>query len=242
MQRCSRSALLLIFLVFPASCTQTKVPADPYAPPPGALVLFDGQDFSHWTGVDGGPVQWKIVDSAMEVDSTMEADRAMEVVPGSGSIITKQVFQSFLLHLEFNVPITSTGVEGQNSGNSGVYLLRRYEIQILDSFGETSGKTGCGALYRFKAPDQNACGKPGEWQFYDIIFQAPQWGGEGDNLRKILNAIITVKHNGVVIHDKVSLPDKTGRGQPESREPGPILLQDHGNEVKFRNLWILPME
>ncbi|UCF00515.1 MAG: DUF1080 domain-containing protein [Planctomycetota bacterium] len=198
--------------------------------PKDAIVLFDGKDFSYWTGEDENPVGWRIVDGAMEV------------VPGSGSIVTKRKFKDFKLHVEFNIPRLHTAAKGQHRANSGVYLQCRYEVQILDSFGQEPRYNGCGAIYRVKAPDENASKKAGEWQTYDIIFHAPRFDRDYQNIRKVENARITVIHNGVLIHNAVEIPSKTGRGQPEGPEPGPILLQDHGSKVKFRNIWLIPLD
>jgi len=211
-------------------CTRTKRAADVSAPLDRAIVLFDGTDFSHWTSQNGKPVQWKIVDGVMEV------------VPGTGSIITKRKFQDFKLHVEFNTPQVPPNVKGQKSGNSGVYLQRRYEVQILNSYGLKSKNNDCGALYKAKSPDKNVCKKPGEWQTYDITFRAARFEGEGEHLKKVENVRITVLHNGVVIHDNVELLNKTGAGQQEGPEPDSILLQEHGNKVRFRNIWIVPLD
>jgi sugar phosphate isomerase/epimerase len=210
----------------------TRRPPD-RTPPEGALVLFDGRDFAHWQHEKGGPVKWDL------------ADGALEVVPGTGSIMTQRSFQDFRLHVEFNVPKLPPLPEGAdrgNRGNSGVYLQRRYEVQILDSCGVKLENWDCGSLYRAKAPDTNASKPAGEWQTYDIEFHAPHWEGTGDDAHKIANARITVFHNGVLIHDDVELKNKTGAGQLEGPQPGPILLQDHGNQVRFRNIWIVPLD
>jgi len=200
-----------------------------FFPPKNATVLFDGTDFSHWVHQNGKDVQWEIEGSAMKI------------VPKTGSIMTKQDYRDFKLHIEFKVPEMPADVKGQGRGNSGVYLQHRYEIQILDSYGLPAMNNGCGSLYRVRAPDKNACKKPGEWQSFDIIFHAARFKGQGENAKKEKNAHITVWHNGVLIHDDVEIPNKTGAGQPEGPEPGPILLQEHGNEVMFRNIWIVPL-
>jgi hypothetical protein len=192
------------------------------------IILFDGKDFSQWTDENGKPVRWEM------------ADGAMKIVPKTGSIITKQNFQDFKLHIEFKIPQLPSDVKGQGRGNSGVYLQRRYEVQILDSSGQEPTNNGCGSLYKLKAPDKNVCKQQGEWQSYDITFRAARFEGEGENPKKVENARISVSHNGVLIHNNVELQNKTGAGRPEGPEPAPILLQEHGNEVWFRNIWIVP--
>jgi len=161
----------------------------------------------------------------------------MKVVPGSGSIVTKQNYNDFRLHAEFNIPQLPPDVKDQARGNSGIYIQKRYEIQILDSFGLKASDSDCGAIYKTKAPDKNACEKPGVWQSFDIFFRAPRWRGD----RKIEDARITVLHNNVVIHNNAPIPDKTGAGQSEGPNLGPIKLQEHGSAVLFRNVWIVPL-
>jgi hypothetical protein len=195
------------------------------APSDDAIVLFSGSDFSHWTAGGGRNIRWELVGDAMKV------------VPGTESIMTKQDFTDFKLHAEFKTPQLPPNVRGQGRGNSGIYLQRRYEVQILDSFGLEPKDNECGSLYRFRAPDKNACDMPGRWQSYDIIFHAAKFDGD----RKVKNARITVWQNGILIHDDVELQNKTGAGRREGPEPGPILLQEHGNEVCFRNIWIEPL-
>ncbi|MEJ2649664.1 MAG: PmoA family protein [Sedimentisphaerales bacterium] len=188
------------------------------------IVLFDGSDFSQWVAERNGPVRWEIEDGTMRV------------VPRTGGIMTKDNYRDFKMHLEFKLPELAPNVRGQARANSGVYIQRRYEVQILDSYGLEPQNNDCGAIYQFKAPDKNACAKPEEWQTYDITFQAARY--EGD--RKIENARITVVQNGILIHDDVEVPNKTGAGRPEGPDPAPILLQEHSNTVWFRNIWIEP--
>jgi predicted dehydrogenase len=198
-------------------------------PEEGETMLFDGSGFEHWTGLEGKPAGWSI------------ADGAMVVKPGSGSIMTREAYDSFRLHVEFRVPVLPAPAENSdrgNRGNSGVYLQRRYEVQILDSFGVKPETWDCGALYRAKAPDRNASRKAGTWQSYDITFHSARFEGEGEALRKTSNTRITVVHNGVTIHNDVELGNRTGRGLREGPGAGPILLQDHGNAVRFRNIRI----
>jgi hypothetical protein len=188
-------------------------------------MLFGGTDFVHWTAGDGKDIGWKLVDGAMKI------------APRSGSIMTKRDFRDFKMHIEFKTPQMPPNVRGESRGNSGIYIQRRYEVQILDSYGLEPKNNECGSLYKSRAPDKNVCRMPGRWQSYDIIFHAARFNGN----RKIKNARITIWHNGVLIHNDIKLANKTGAGRPEGPEPGPILLQEHGNEVSFRNIWIVPL-
>jgi len=193
--------------------------------PQGGTVLLDERSgLDAWTSArhPGQPPGWKLEKGVLTV------------TPGTGSIITRKTFRDFRLHVEFNV---NEGRPGQDNGNSGVYLLRRYEVQILNSFGMPGLRANeCGAIYKVKAADVNACRPPGAWQTYDIEFRAPRWDAQG---RKTRNARITVYQDGIRIHECVEVPHKTGAGRPESPAPGPILLQDHGDPVRFRNIWII---
>jgi hypothetical protein len=182
----------------------------PAQPPEGAILLFDGKDTSKWSNA-------KVTEDGC-------------LLAGA---VTKDKFQDFTLHLEF---MMDGEVSEKNAGNSGVYLQQRYEIQILNTaHKKPPGKGDCGAIYKFKAPDQNAAKPPREWQTYDITFQAPRWDGD----KKTQNARISVLHNGIPIHNDVEVPNKTGSGKPEGPDPGPLYLQQHGNRVLFRNIWIL---
>lgn len=203
--------------------------ADPISVPPphGAIVLFDGKNLEHWVQRGSGePAAWPIEDGAM--------------ITKGGDIQTLELFQDFFLHLEFRVPDSPPEVKGQGRGNSGVYLQGRYEIQVLDSWGILEpGKGDCGALYNFAAPLVNACKRPEEWQSYDVVFRAPRFDAQG---RMTEQARVTVLQNGLVIQNNVLLNGQTGGAINEDyAEPGPLLLQDHGNLVRFRNIWILPL-
>lgn len=187
--------------------------------PEGATVI----DASQLIHEGGKPCDWPVVDGALEV--------------GKGSLITKEKYQDFQLHVEFNIPEPPAGAKDQERSNSGVYIQQRYEVQILESFGEDPPRfNGCGSIYRQKAPDKNAARKAGEWQTYDITFQ----GARFEDGKKVKGARITLIWNGVKVHDDYEITAKTGAGKPEGAEPGPILFQDHGAKVKFRNIWILP--
>ena len=183
------------------------------AAPAHAIRLFDGTDTGELQGA-------KISD-----------DGLLQV--GSE---TKREFADFHLHLEFQLPFMPTA-QGQARGNSGVYIQRRYEVQILDSFGLAGEPNECGGLYRQQAPDLNMCLPPLTWQTYDIHFQAARWDEAG---QKTANAKISVYLNGVAVHAAREIPAKTGAGQPEGPEPRSILLQNHGDPVQFRNVWIVP--
>jgi hypothetical protein len=196
-------------------------------PPSGAVILFDGKSLAAWTKKDGkSPIAWTLVDGAMEG------------VKGHGDIITKEQFGgSFTLHVEFRVPYEPKN-SGQGRGNSGVYVQGRYEVQVLDSYGLKSGKNDCAAIYDLVPPKVNACKAPTVWQSYDIEFTSPKFV-DG---KKVEPAIISVVHNGVLVHDKVKIDSdntRAGMGGDPSK-PGPILLQDHGHPVQYRNIWLLP--
>ena len=188
--------------------------------PDGATIL----DASQLVHEDGKACAWPAADGVLEV--------------GKGSVMTKEKYADFQLHVEFNLPEPPEGAKGQARSNSGVYIQRRYEVQILDSVGDDPPKNnGCASIYTQKAPDKNVGKKAGEWQTYDITFKAARFDAAG---KKTEGARITVIWNGVKVHDDYEITNKTGAGKPEGPDPGPILLQDHGAKVKFRNLWILP--
>jgi hypothetical protein len=139
------------------------------------------------------------------------------------------------MHLEFKLPYMPEA-RGQGRANSGVYLQSRYEVQILDSFGLEGAFNECGSLYRYKTPDVNMCFPPLVWQTYEIDFRAAKFDRQG---KKIKNAVLTVWHNGVKIHDHFEIERKTGAGQQETPEPIPTKFQNHNNPVRFRNMWII---
>jgi len=203
-------------------------------PPADAIILFNGKDInSEWEeSVRGGgskPATWIIKDGAMES------------VQGSGSIRTKRVFGDFQLHIEWKTPSLITG-KSQGRGNSGVYLQDLYELQILDSWHNRTYRNGqAGAFYKQYAPLVNASRKPGEWQCYDIVYTAPRFGK--DSTTYFTPPRVTVFHNGMVIQNNVALRGPTTYvGIPEylikKQGPGRIMLQQHGNPVAFRNIWI----
>ena len=194
-------------------------------PPAGAIVLFNGKDFKKWkhTGKkpDEDSVRWRLVDGAMEV------------VPGTGSIITRKEFANVKLHLEFRTPFMPEA-RGQGRGNSGVYLQGRYEVQVLDSYGLEGKDNECGGIYKVAAPLINMCAPPTQWQTYDITFRAARFDSTG---QKTQDAYMTVDHNGVEIHRKVKV-SKATTAAPRG-DVGGIYLQDHGNKVQYRNIWLV---
>lgn len=190
-------------------------------PPADALILFSGQHMGCWQRRDGQGPGWK-VESGL-----------LEVIPGAGDILTCEQFADFYLHLEFRCPYQPKA-KGQARGNSGVYLQGRYEIQILDSYNVTApGDRDCGAIYQLAAPLVNATRPPAVWQSFEVIFRARA----GDE-----PARVTVLQNGRVIHNNLALPRPTpGSLDDELEQPGPILLQEHGDPVAFRRIWAVPL-
>jgi hypothetical protein len=196
-------------------------PGPPGGPPSDAVVLFDGKDLSQWEGGE----KWAIEDGAA-------------IVRG-GAITTKQGFGDCQLHVEWAAPAEVKG-SGQGRGNSGVYLMGRYEIQILDSYqNETYPDGQCGALYKQMPPTVNACRKPGEWQTFDILFTAPRFDSGG---KVATPGYLTVLHNGVLIQNHTEIEGTTAWHKPPeyTAHPDklPITIQNHGNPVRFRNIWI----
>ncbi len=208
--------------------SEDKVDMPTVPPPTGAIILFDGKSLDGWTKKDGKPAEWKlVVGGAMEVNHT-------------GDIMTGQEFAGhFKLHVEFRVPYMPKA-KGQARGNSGVYLQGRYEVQVLDSYGLDSKHDDCAAIYEVAKPLVNACKAPTVWQTYDIEFHGPVFkdGQKAEPVR------ITVYHNGVKVHDNVAVDKdntRAGRGG-DPAQAGPILLQDHGNPVQYRNIWLIKLD
>ncbi len=200
--------------------------------PKDSIILFDGTERTagNWTATNGKPTKWKLVDGALES------------VRNSGYVQSKQQFGSCQLHIEFATPKVVKG-NGQGRGNSGVFLMGQYEIQVLDSYDNTTYPDGqCGALYGRAKPLVNASRKPGEWQTFDITFHRPLFDEKGNVTRR---AKFHVYHNGELIHDQLELSGGTGWRGPHSiseykkhSDKGPIQIQDHGNPVRFRNIWV----
>lgn len=182
-------------------------------PPAGAVVLFDGTSPDAFQG-------GRMTDDGLLIEGAT----------------SKQKFQDFTLHLEFRTPFVPHA-RGQGRGNSGFYAQGRYEVQILDSFGLEGKDNECGGIYEIASPKVNMCFPPLSWQTYDVDFTAAAHEGG----KKVNSARMTVRHNGVVIHDDLEIPRAT-RAAPvrESAQPGPVYLQNHGNPVRFRNIWVVP--
>jgi hypothetical protein len=202
-----------------------KSPTLGASPPDGALVLFDGSGLEQWKRINGETPTWKILGSG-----------AMEVV--KGNIITIESFGDAKVHLEFRTPFMPEA-RGQARGNSGVYVQGRYEAQILDSFGLEPLHHDCGGIYEIADPIVNACLPPLDWQTYDIEFLAPRFDVDG---KKTADAVMTVRLNGILVHDEVKVPRPTRASIDSNEVPkAGLMLQDHGNPVQYRNIWILPM-
>jgi len=185
-------------------------------PPAGAVVLFDGSNCDAFVGG--------------------HFDELNRNLLASGSKTKQADFQNYTLHVEFLLPFKPLG-RGQDRANSGVYMQDRYEVQVLDSFGLKGLNNECAGIYSKTAPAVNMCFPPLVWQTYDIDFTAAKFDAEG---RKIGNAVITVRHNDVVVHDKVEIAGPTGGGKKEDPTGGAIQLQGHGNPVCYRNVWLVP--
>jgi hypothetical protein len=196
--------------------------------PSDALILFDGKNFDQWVSVDGGAPKWTIKDGAFTVTA------------GSKDIKTKKEFGSFQLHIEWRTPSEVNPKQtGQGRGNSGIFLQERYEVQVLDNYENKTYANGqASSIYKQHIPLVNACKKPGEWQTYDIVFTAPRFNKEG---RIIEPAYVTVMHNGALTLNHVALWGPTeyiGFPVYKPYETGSIRLQDHGNPVSYRNIWV----
>lgn len=213
---------------------------DPWQAPPedGQWLLRGAETIDLWEpdGKPGSRIGWAMQTNGAvhQADGTV-MQAYLEVVPKSGNIVTRQALGDCRLHVEFMVD--DNGQTGQANGNSGVYLQGRYEVQVLNSAGQAPAKDNCGAIYGVKAPDFNMARPAGQWQTFDIWFHQPRWDSAG---KKTANARMTVYHNGTRIHDDVEVPNTTGGGRGESPEPGALLLQDHGNRIRYRNIWVAP--
>ena len=198
----------------------------PVAPPRDAIVLFDGTNLEKWSQKNGDAAKWIVRDGYFEVGVD------------DGDLVTRDSFGDVELHVEWMTPPPKG--TGQERGNSGIYLMSKYELQVLDSYqNETYPDGQAGAIYGQFPPLVNASRPPGEWQSYDIMFRGPRFDSSGGLLRP---ATMTVRHNGVLVQDNVTLTGPVGHYQrpPYVAHPEklPLLLQDHGNPVRYRNIWL----
>ena len=196
-------------------------------PPSDAVILLDGKNLNQWEGVDGGVARWYLDKGVMTI------------APKTGDIKTKEVFCDIQLHLEWRAPEEVDGFDGQGRGNSGVFLQERYEVQILDSYkNETYPNGQAASVYKQSIPLVNASRGPDVWQSYDIIFRSPKFDDEG---ALISPAYVTVLHNGVLVQNHVEIQGPTswiGHPPYEAHGCAPLRLQDHGNPVSFKNIWV----
>jgi Domain of Unknown Function (DUF1080) len=193
-------------------------------PPEAAVVVFDGKNLDGWAKLDGKtPAAWPVHEDVFTV--------------GHGSIMTRQRFGNFQLHLEFNVPYMPNE-HGQGRGNSGVYLTGNHELQVLDSYKLKLHSDDCGAIYKQITPSVNACKPPLQWQTYDVTFHK----AKVENGKVAKKARITVIQNGVKIIDDAEISITPGGIGVGEGEDGPLMLQDHGNPVEYRNIWIKPFD
>lgn len=202
-------------------------PGEGTLPPSDAIILFDGKNLDAWQNEKGEAAAWKV------------SDGTFTVVAKTGGIKTKQAFGDCQLHIEWRSPAEVVG-EGQGRGNSGIIIQGKYEIQVLDSYDNRTYSNGQAAsVYKQHIPLVNACRKPGEWQTYEIIFKAPRFKEDGSLESP---AYVTVIHNGVLVQNHVEIKGSVAFiGQPKYTKHNlkePLVLQDHGNPVSFRNIWI----
>jgi hypothetical protein len=217
----------LIFLAFLAATDAslaTQAPAGDGTlgakPPTGAIALFDGKSLNDWAKLDGkSPADWPFADGILTV--------------GKGNIMTRERFGNFQLHVEFNVPYMPDK-QGQARGNSGVFLTGSHELQILDSYRLKLQDNDCGAIYKQVIPRENVCKPPLQWQTYDVTFRKAVVDG-GKVVKK---ARVTVVQNGVTTIDNAEISITPGGIDVPDGQDGPVMLQDHGNPVEYRNLWI----
>ncbi len=201
--------------------TNSQAPSD-------AIVLFDGKDLSNFQHNDSSAAKWTV------------AEGSFAVKPGSGDIYSKQSFGDAQVHIEWKTPVDTTGLVGQLRGNSGVFLMSKYEVQVLDNYKNRTYSNGqAGSIYKQHIPAVNACKPPGEWQSYDIIFTAPRFNEDG-SLKS--PAYLTVFHNGVLVQYHKEIKGETYFIAPPvyntHSDKLPLRLQDHGNYVSFRNVWV----
>lgn len=204
--------------------------AQPALPPGDAIVLFDGRALDEWTSRDGSPARWVV------------RDGYMQTVPGAGAVVSKRTFGDVQLHVEWSTPSPAIG-EGQDRGNSGIYFMDNYEVQVLDSYqNETYADGQAASLYGQHPPLVNASRPPGEWQSYDIVFRRPRFNARG---ALVSPARMTVFHNGVLVQDNAELWGRTNwlvtDPYVKHADALPFVLQDHDHPVRYRNFWVRPL-
>ncbi len=215
-------------VITPGTCSTQD---EPGRPPSDAIVLFDGKDLSQWQSGRGGPAGWTVEGGAMVIKAR------------AGEIRTREEFGDCQLHLEFAAPVPPKGSD-QGRGNSGVMFFGRYEIQVLDCYENLTYADGhAAAIYGQYPPLVNASRPPGQWQTYDIIFTAPRFKADGTVESP---AYFTMLHNGVLVHNHTApigamAYRAVGKYTPHGPK-GPLVLQDHGNPVRFRNIWVRPIK
>ncbi len=205
-------------------------PGENGGPSSDAIWVWDGKTMDQWESAKGGPAQWNIVEEGV-----------MEVAPKTGSIITKEKFGTMQLHIEYATPVEVKG-KSQGRGNSGIFPMNRYEVQVLDNYYNPTYADGtAGAIYGVKPPLVNALRPPGAWNLIDIFWEAPEFDGDA----VVKPACVTVLMNGLIQHHRLELPGRTGHRNIYPYEPHgekePLQLQDHSNLVRFRNIWIRPI-
>jgi Domain of Unknown Function (DUF1080) len=212
----------------PRAVAPAKVVGDA---PSDAIVLFNGQDLSAWEGKDGGEAKWKVADGVLTIEA------------GAGEIRTKQAFGDCQLHIEWRISPDVKGVS-QERGNSGIFLMSHYELQVLDSHepARTYVNGMAGSIYKQHIPLVNASRSPGEWQSYDVIFTAPRFNADG---RAMIPGTMTLFYNGVLVQNHVNIMGNTNykgfQTYTTHADKLPLSLQDHGNPTSFRNIWIRPI-
>jgi len=218
---------------------ERKPPTLGMAPPPGAIVLFDGTSLDAWQRNDGRPASWHLLTDQKVMEVRPPRSREDREAGIGGDIRTLQEFESCRLHMEFRYPV-EPGRAGQGRGNSGVFFQNIYEVQILNSYALDGKWNECGALYKHSPPMVNAALPPGQWQTYDITYTAPVV--ENGEIKQ--KARFTVLHNGILIHNDADMQHATAYPLAARTQipalPAPIRLQDHGNAIQFRNIWLLP--
>jgi Domain of Unknown Function (DUF1080) len=230
MQLASKSHALFWLALCPSTILAFQIDSRPNdatlgaRPPAGAVVVFNGANLEGWVKTDGKtPATWPVHDGVFTV--------------GRGNIMTQKTFGDFQLHLEFNVPYMPKA-RGQGRGNSGVFLTGNHELQVLDSYKLKLRSDDCGAIYKQITPAVNACKPPLQWQTYDVTFHKARV----ENGKVVKKARVTVEHNGIKTIDNAEISITPGGIDVTDGKDGPLILQDHGNPIEYRNIWIKPLD